>query len=302
MKEIPTPPACVLCLGNFDGIHLGHRELIKTTLNKKNEFTKMHEGLVSGVWFFETPPSEFLSNTTVPQIMTLEEKLNKFASLGLDCAYLADFGELCSLSPTAFVQDILQMNCHCVFAVCGFNFHFAHKCEGDAGCLRALMNGNAYIADCFSLEGEAVSSSRIRALLQGGDVASAARLLGEPHSLTADVVHGKHLGRTVGIPTVNQLFPMRAVLPKNGIYVTKTKIGDRLYPSVSNIGVRPSVETTDAVNCETHIIGFDGDLYGQTLTVFFLERVRDEITFPSLEALITQIRSDIQTAKTYHKL
>ncbi len=300
MKEIPMPKALVLCLGNFDGIHLGHRELIRATVSKKNELAE--EGLMSGVWFFETPPSEFLSKIPVPQIMTLEEKLKKFASLGLDCAILADFGALCSLSPKAFVEDILQKACHCVFAVCGFNFHFAHKGAGNAEALRTLMNGNAYIADCLSLNGEAVSSSRIRTLLQNGEVKAAMALLGEPHSLTAAVVHGKHLGRTVGVPTVNQLFPKRAVLPKNGIYVTQTQIGDKFYPSVSNIGVRPSVETTDAVNCETHIIGFDRNVYGEILTVRFLERIRDEMTFPSLEALTVQIQKDIQTAKTYHKL
>ncbi len=298
MEEIPMPRACVLCLGNFDGVHLGHRVLIDATLRKKEELGDV----VSGAWLFQTPPSEFLFQISVPQITTPEEKLQKFASLGLDCAYLADFGELHSLSPAAFVQEVLQNTCHCRYAVCGFNFHFARNGEGNAECLRTLMNGDTYIADCFSLEGEAVSSSRIRALLQSGDVASAARLLGEPHALTSVVIHGKHLGRTVGIPTVNQLFPRRAVLPKNGIYVTETQIGDTVYPSVSNIGVRPSVESTDTVNCETHIIGFDRDVYGETLTVRFLKRIRDEKIFPSLEALTAQIQDDIQTAQAYHKL
>lgn len=300
MKEIAPPDAAVLCLGNFDGIHLGHRKLIDATLEAKRELSVMHEGLVSGAWFFRTPPSEVLTGVAVPQIMTLEEKLARFAELGLDCAYLADFSELHELSPSAFVHDVLQSECHCVFAICGFNFHFAYKGEGNADTLRALMNGQAHVVDCLSIDGETVSSSRIRILLQNGDVAEAEKLLGVGYSLRAPVLHGKKLGREMGIPTINQVFPRAAVIPKNGIYVTSTLIEGKSYPSVSNIGVRPSVETAGGVNCETHIIGFDGDLYDQTLTVIFKARLRDEQTFPSLSALIAQIGQDIEKTKTYY--
>ena len=139
MREITLPKAAVLCLGNFDGIHLGHRQLIDATLEAKRTLSGKHEDLVSGAWFFRAPPSEILTGVTVPQIMTLEEKLVKFAELGLDCAYLADFSELHELSPTAFVQHVLQKECSCVFAICGFNFHFAHRGEGNADTLKASM-------------------------------------------------------------------------------------------------------------------------------------------------------------------
>ncbi len=299
MKEIPPPRASVLCLGNFDGIHLGHRRLVTETIRQKETLSPLYDGLVSGAWFFRAPPSEILTGTPVPQIMTLQEKLEKFASLGLDCAYLADFGDIYTLSPEDFVQNILKQNCRCIFAVCGFNFHFAHRGTGNAEVLARLMDGKAHIVDCFTDEGEAVSSSRIRSLLQAGDVTAAARLLGDDFTLTAPVMHGKHLGRTLGIPTVNQFFPVGAILPKNGIYITKTHVRGAVYRSVSNIGIRPSVEHTDTVNCETHIIGFEGDVYGEILTVEFVARIRDEMTFSTLDELVAQIRKDIKTAKEY---
>lgn len=300
MTEIAPPSAAVLCLGNFDGIHLGHRKLIEATLAAKESDAFASEGLMAGAWFFRTPPSEVLTGVAVPQIMTLEEKLSKFAELGLDCAYLADFSEMHRLSPSAFVNDVLKAICHCVFAVCGFNFHFAYKGEGNADTLKNLMDGNAHVIDCLSIDGETVSSSRIRTLLQKGDVSAAEALLGGGYSLSAPVLHGKKLGREMGFPTINQVFPSTAVIPKNGIYVTSTLIDGRPYPSVSNIGVRPSVEVAGGVNCETHIIGFEGDLYGKAPTVIFKARLRDEQAFPSLDALITQIGRDIEATKTYY--
>ena len=300
MKEIAPPTATVLCLGNFDGIHLGHRRLIEATLAVKHSYAAARENLLAGAWFFRTLPSEILSDTPVPQIMTLEEKLAKFAALGLDLAYLADFSEMRELSPSAFVNDILKNRCNCIFAVCGFNYHFAHRGSGNADTLKELMGGSAHVVDCLSVDGETVSSSRIRNLLQNGDVAAAEKLLGGGYSLSAPVLHGKKLGREMGVPTINQVFSHTAVIPKNGIYVTCTLIDGKQYPSVSNVGVRPSVETAGDVNCETHIIGFDGDLYGKTLTVTFKARLRDEQTFPSLSALTAQIKRDIQATKTYY--
>ena len=300
MRRIAPPRAAVLCLGNFDGIHLGHKRLIEETLERKRKLSAKREGIVSGAWFFETPPSEILAGKPVPQIMTLDEKIEKFAKLGLDCVYLADFAAMRTLPPAEFVEDVLKKECNCIFAVCGFNYHFAHKGEGDATALKTLMNGNAHIVDCFSVDGVAVSSSRIRSLLQEGDVSGASKLLGGEFSLSAPVLHGKKLGREMGIPTINQVFPHTAVIPKNGIYVTSTAIDGILYPSVSNIGVRPSVERNGGVNCETHVIGFDGDLYGKTLTVSFKARIRDEQTFPNLPALIDRIRQDVEETKKYY--
>lgn len=300
MKEIAPPTATVLCLGNFDGIHLGHRRLIEATLAVKHSYAAARENLLAGAWFFRAPPSEILSDTPVPQIMTLEEKLAKFAALGLDLAYLADFSEMRELSPSAFVNDVLKKRCNCVFAVCGFNFHFAHKGSGNAELLTELMEGNARVVDCLSVDGEAVSSSRIRTLLQKGDVTTAEKLLGGGYSLSAPVLHGKKLGREMGVPTINQVFSHKAVIPKNGIYVTSTVIDGKQYPSVSNVGVRPSVEMAGTVNCETHIIGFDGDLYGKTVSVIFKVRLRDEQTFPSLPALTAQIKRDVEATKIYY--
>ncbi len=301
MAVSALPHASVLCLGNFDGIHLGHRRLVDVVLRTKESLAVHGTKVAAGVWFFRTAPSEFLTGRCQPKIMSEQEKLRSFSDLGLDYAFLADFEELHTLSPEEFVKTVLQKECRCLFAVCGFNYRFAYKGTGDADTLVRLMDGQAHVVECLSLDGDIVSSTRIRALLTNGDVAAAARLLGSPYTLTAPVIHGKRLGRTLGVPTVNQHFPESAVLPKNGIYITSTELDGKSYPSVSNIGIRPSVEITDKVNCETHILGFDGDLYGKTLTVSFRERLRDELTFSSLEALTRQIQEDIQKTEDYYR-
>jgi len=299
MKKEAPPTASVLCLGNFDGVHLGHRALVRETVRQKGILSPTLEGLASGAWLFREPPSRILSNTPVPQLTTLEEKLGHFAALGLDYAFLADFSALRELEPAEFVEKVLKQECHCVYAVCGFDFSFAKRAMGHAEDLVRLMDGQGSILECVSVGEQCISSSAIRAFLAEGKIEEANAMLGYPFALTAPVVRGKALGKTIGVPTVNQLFTRGTARLRDGIYVSRTELGGVCYPSVTNIGYRPTFDDGEHVNCETHIIGYGGDLYGKTLKVEFFKRLRDEIRFPSVEALREQLRADIAAAQSY---
>ncbi len=299
MKEAVPPAFSVLCLGNFDGVHIGHRALIKETLEQKGALSSSFEGLASGAWLFETPPSHFLSEKSILQLTTTEEKLAHFAALGLDYAFLADFSALRDYEPFDFIENILKQKCHCVYTVCGFDFRFAKNAVGDAETLVRLMGGMGTVLNCVSLDGETVSSSTIRSLLTEGKIEEANRMLGYPFPLFAKVLHGKALGHTIGIPTVNQHFKEGAIRPLHGVYVSRVWIDDSTFPAVSNIGCRPTFDDGETINCETHIIGYEGDLYGKPLKVEFLKRLRDEIAFPSLQALKEQLHTDVANATDY---
>lgn len=301
MTETQAPPHSVLCLGNFDGVHIGHRALIQATVCAKEKLLSSLADLKSGAWLFETPPSVALNKQQPPQLMTLREKLLCFAALGLDYAFLADFAELRDLNPSDFVENVLKQACHCVYAVCGFNFRFAKMASGDADTLMKLMEGRGETVECVTLDGEAVSSSSIRLLLAEGNTEKANRMLGGPFTLTAKVLHGKARGKHLGVPTINQHFREGAIRPAGGVYISRTQIEGTRYPSVSNVGTRPTFEDGSSVNCETHILGYDGNLYGKTLAVEFLKRLRGEISFSSVELLKKQLQEDIAAAAEYFK-
>ncbi len=299
LSEVTPPPFSALCLGNFDGVHIGHRALAGRTVQIKEKLSDSFAGIGSGAWLFETPPSRTLSPKPIPQLSTLEEKLARFAEIGLDYAFLADFSALRYLSPKEFVEKVLKEQCHCVYAICGFDFRFAKDAAGTADMLMSLMDGRGETVGCVTLDGETVSSSAIRALLADGNAERAARMLDAPFALSSEVLHGKALGKNLGVPTINQQFAPGAIRPKDGVYISQTRVGNTLYPSVSNIGTRPTFADGETVNCETHILGYEGNLYGQTIRVEFLKRLRGEIRFTSVEALRQQLRADIAEAAHY---
>lgn len=287
----------VLCIGNFDGVHLGHRQLVDSVLEKARILKQKYPEIVSGAWFFD---SNFYKHTA--EIFTIDEKLDIFASLGLDYAIIANFNEIKNTSPEDFVRQILQNDCKCVFAVCGENFRFGTKASGSANDLVEIMNGNAEIVTLLTDCERVVSSTYIRELLANGDIENANRLLSSNYSLISCVVHGKALGRKLGIPTINQFSEDKELILKNGIYCTKCTIDGELYYGVTNVGIRPTVDATDQKNIETHLIGYDGDCYDKLVKVEFLSRLRDEIKFDSVDELRLQIQKDLINTKKYFKI
>lgn len=279
-----------VALGMFDGVHMGHRRILTAAKNKSTE-----QEISTSVLLFSSSPHGARA------IQTLDDRLREIAALGVDTAYVYDFAELKDLSPEAFVREVLAGTLHAKAAFAGYNYHFGSMASGNADMLRALCSESGIfcgISDRVEALGDAVSSTRIRRLLTAGDMETANALLTYPYYLCAPVSHGKALGRTLGLPTVNQAFGDR-LIPAHGIYYTKTEIDETEYLSVTNIGVRPTVEHTDLVNAETHILDFDGDLYGKTVTVRFYKKGRDEAAFADVAALKAAVEHDCAMAKDY---
>ena len=282
----------VLCIGNFDGVHLGHRQLVNAVLEKCSTLNNTYDNLSSGAWFFD---SNFYKSTD--EIYSLDEKLNIFSSLGLDYAIIADFEEMKSFSPNDFVSQILQEQCKCIHAVCGENFHFGAKAMGDSHTLSKLMNGNATIIPLLTKNDTIISSTYIRHLLSCGDIEQVNLLLAANYSITENVVYGKQLGRTLGIPTINQNITSKKLILKDGIYATLCTLDNKQYYGVTNIGTRPTVDKNDQKNIETHIIDFQDNCYGKWVKLEFVSRLRDETKFNSIEELKHQIQQDIISTK-----
>jgi riboflavin kinase/FMN adenylyltransferase len=202
-----------------------------------------------------------------------------------------------------FFEDVLIRGLDPACVVIGHNFYFGHNREGTPGKIvdwceeRAI---HAEVVGAIEADGEEISSSRIRALLREGHVQAASRLLGRDFSYAGPVVHGAKRGRTIGVPTANILPEERRCLPKNGVYVTVSSTEDgRTFASITNVGVKPTLSgSNQQLSLETHLLDFEGDLYGNHLTVEFRDRVRDEKRFPSLEALSKQIQEDILFARS----
>lgn len=299
LKTTLPPQQCVLCLGNFDGVHIGHRELVFETLKQKELLKSEYPNVKCGAWFFKRAPLDIISGHHTQLITDFSQKLEIFADLKLDYAFVYEYEEIGNLSPQAFVNEILKKECRCIFAVCGYNFKFGVNASGDSKMLSSLMNGNTAIVSHVKLGQRNVCSSEIRKLIAEGRITEVNSLLGRNYSIHGTILHGKKLGRKLGIPTINQKIPSELAVLKKGIYVSRTLVNNKWLPSVSNIGVRPSVEDSAEINCETYIINFDGDLYGIDIKVEFLHRIRDEIKFESVDMLKTQVYRDVEEAKKY---
>ncbi len=280
----------VVVLGFFDGVHIGHQALLSAAREMADGI-----GCPVAVRTFETLPGrEYL---TPPPLR--EKWLKRF---GADAVIADSFSGLKDLDPESFVRDILISDTGAAACVCGYNYHFGAGGKAGADSLAALCR--KYRIPCRTvgevraeLDGEEipVCSTVIRRLISEGRITDADRLLGHAFEICGEVVHGRQFGRTVGLPTANILPPPHAVLPPDGVYSTFCHIGGKSYPSVTDIGVRPTFSGSER-RIETHIIGFSGDLYGAPLTVGFISRQRSEIKFSSPEALVAEITRNADTA------
>lgn len=281
--EIAVPRSSLACaIGNFDGVHIGHRKLIEAAV----DYCRTHSGTKCAVFTFE-------SNTSgAPFIVSHEEKLKIFAECGAETAVTVPFDEVRDMSCEAFVSQVLVGTLNVACAFCGFNFRFGKMGAGNGETLAALMSANgrsAAIMPPVNLGGEPVSSTRIRAALAEGDMALANSLLGRNFGFVSEVLHGKALGATLGFPTANQRIAHGAAMPRRGVYASLCIIDGKKYPAVSNIGVRPSIDSHGEANCETNIIGFSGDLYGREIAVYPLVFIRPERRFSDTAELTAEV-------------
>ena len=290
--------ACGLCLGHFDGVHIGHRALI-AELQRQNR--ERATPLPLGVQLFSEPPTKYLDDPPTGQLTVLDEKLRLLGEAGLDFAAIYDFPAIRNMSPEDFVRQVLLEDCNAQMAVCGFNYSFGAKGVGrPADLSRLFADGKTRrlsVMDPIRLAGDTVSSSLIRTCLLEGKPEKAAMLLGRPHALRGTVSEGKHLGRTLGLPTANLAFASGALVPRHGVYAVRVHLDGKCYGGIANVGVRPTVEGDAAANSETFLFDFDGDLYGKTIKVELLRFLREEQKFPDLCALTDRIRKDIDLAK-----
>lgn len=293
--EYPT----VLCLGNFDGVHIGHRALIDRTSEIVKTLKASYPTIVSGAWFFSHTTKTYLNGTPCPELTTLQEKLALLKMLGADFAFVADFPSFRDLSAESFVCEILMNLCNCRFSVCGYDFRFGKKACGNAETLKAFFKDFCETVDCVKYDSIPAASSTVREYLYNGDVEAAAKMLGHPYSVTSAVVHGKQLGRTLGFPTANLIFPENKLIPKHGVYATLVKIKDlgKTYIGVSNVGKNPTVNDKNNVTCETYILDFSGDIYGKEICVEFHKMLREEKKFSSIDELTSAILKNADQAR-----
>ncbi len=280
-------------LGNFDGVHLGHQALISLAA-KKEDATK------SAVFTFDIPSSRMTGGISL--LLDPEERYERFRALGIELLFLADFALLRGLSHEAFARDVLFLELHVRHAVCGFNFHYGAGRKGTPQTLAdsfALLGGRVTTVAPVMQRDMIVSSSEIRRALSEGNVESASRMLGYPYAITGEIIHGKKLGRTLGFPTANQMFPAHRALPRFGVYAVRMTVDGRVYHGVSNVGLRPTVEHSTAVNAETFLFDFEGELYGKTVKTEFLTFLRPEKRFSSVDELKAAVYHSIDEARAY---
>ena len=290
-----SPCPCVLALGCFDGVHLGHKEVIHTA---KDISLRMNIPLT--VFTFEEPPRNFFAPTPVPIITTHEEKACLLEREGVDSTVMLPLSDkIFSVSAQSFIDEIMIDKLHAVHIVCGFNYTFGAGGLGNTALLieRCAERGvSVSVVPEYKIDGQAVSSSAIRQAVADGDMRTAARLLGRPYALSSVVIDGQHLARQLDFPTANIIPQEKALLPRNGVYATKMRFDGKLWNGITNIGMRPTVDT-HILCAETHVFDFDGDLYGKRITVEFIEFIRGETKFSDLDALSRQVQKDISVAK-----
>ncbi|AKU98085.1 Riboflavin kinase [Labilithrix luteola] len=296
---VPERKPSVVAIGNFDGVHRGHQAVLKQARALADA-----RNLECVVLTFDPHPSVVLGRPAPPRLASLDRRVELLRASGASEVVIQPFTkELASWSPEHFVRDLLEAKLLARVVVVGQNFRFGHKRAGDFETMKALGKELGFDAVAADVAGDAegpFSSTRVRGAIGAGEVVKAAEVLGRSHALTGVVEQGDKLGRTLGFPTAN-LGSIEEMLPPHGVYAVwvdriddgAPKVAHR--PGVMNIGVRPTVDGTK-LRVEVHLLDFEGDLYGATLRVELVERLRGEMKFDGLPALQAQIAKDSQQA------
>lgn len=290
--HIEEPTA--LSLGKFDGVHRGHEELITRLMCYRRQ------GLKTAVFTFDIPPKKLTENQNYRLLTTNEEKRAIFEERGVDYLLQCPFTpEIMCMEPENFVEWLVR-SLRVKSIVVGTDFHFGHNRRGDHVLLEQLSGQLGYelvVVDKLQYHGRDISSSYVREEILKGNMETANALLGYPFFVQSEVIHGRQLGRTLGIPTINMELPAEKLLPPKGVYVTRVQLGEHTYTGVTNVGQKPTVNHNHKVGVETHILDFEGDLYGHTLRVSFFNFLRPERKFASVEELKEQMERDIETGR-----
>ncbi len=288
-----TDRKTAVALGSFDGLHKGHMSVIACALSQREH------GLVPLLLLFDSHPLAVLTGRAPAKILQKERRDSILSSLGAETATVS-FEEIKDMDCKDFFEKIIIKKLNAGAVCCGINYRFGRENSGDCETLRALCKQfgiEMIISPTVDYDGEPVSSTRIRAAIENGDIPLANAMLGYEFGYKYTVVSGDKRGRLMGAPTINQRFGKDFVVAKKGVYASVTQVGGKDYPSVTNIGLRPSFENED-LRSETCILGFSGDLYGEKIEVKLLEYIRPEMKFDSMELLGAQIKADAEKSKT----
>lgn len=290
--DVTALPPFIAALGDFDGVHLGHKKVILDAVASSKK-----ENISTVVWFFADSPK-----ADGERLTDVKEKTELFAALGADFSAAEEFSAVKDMSCEDFVVKYLApLGCRGV--ACGYNFRFGKGASGDVTTLEALCREtgmNFSVSSPVTKGGIGVSSTKIRELLASGDAELAAEMLGRPYSVKGPVEHGRTLGAKIGFPTINQYFSPGKMIPKHGVYFSYTTIDGRSYPSVSNVGSRPTVGG-HSCRLETHILDLDMELYGKTVEVSLIKFHRPEMTFPGIDELSAKIAEDRKAVGDFFK-
>ncbi len=282
-----------VALGTFDGVHMGHRHILRLAKENAN-------GMPVVCFTFENIPASLFDESKLP-IFTVEEKLEALREEGIDYVYIPRFTRKFAKKSYEEFLDILRDDLSAKVVTCGFNYSFGHMAKGRAEDLEkyAAENGmKAFVCDSIEYGTVTVSSTRIRREIMAGNIEEANHMLGRPFTLSGEVIGGKRLGNKIGFPTINFAYPHK-ITAKRGVYISRTAVDGVYYPAITNIGLRPTVEDTDKMNVETHIIGFEGDLYGRMMDVQLYSFLREEKRFSGIDGLINQLEKDKKIALQY---
>lgn len=287
----------VLTIGNYDGVHLGHREIIEQVKEKARSIS----GTAMLMTFYPHPLRFLRPEEHLGLITPLYVKKKLIEEAGINVLFVIPFTSVFrSMAPEAFIEDVLVRNLGIKALIVGYDFRFGMGGRGNTAMLKAYSEKHGYdfdVVEAIAIHGEKVGSNRIRRLILDGNVAEAAISLGRPYILEGEVMPGDGRGAGLGFPTVN-LDTAFEIIPKKGVYITEAIVQGRRIPSVTNIGYNPTFDGKE-LRIEAHLLDFSQDLYYQEVTLSFLERVRDEEKFASVEELKGRIAADVATARRY---
>lgn len=290
INEIDNISKSVVTIGNFDGVHKGHQVLIKKTVKFANE-----NNLKSIVFTFENHPINYFKNKKIKNIITNSEKISKIKKLGVDILIMIPFDSyMTKISPLEFIKEILIDKLDAKKIIVGHDFTFARRKEGNTKILKEMSFKYRFdleIVNSIDINDIRVSSTHIRELVDNGDVDKVNKYLGYNFLIKGKIIKGKQLGRTIGFPTANIKINDDLLIPKKGVYVTSVYIDDNIYYGATNIGYNPTVKG-ESLSIETNILEFSEDIYGKIIKLEFLERIRDEKKFNSIDELKLQLKKD----------
>lgn len=284
----------VVALGNFDGVHRGHQRLLEMALSVAHE-----KKLLAVALSFYPHPTMVLGKSPKPLVMSRRDRKNKMMEIGMDVFIEYPFTKsFASISPKVFFEEILLDQLHAKTIVVGSNYYFGKDKKGDINFLKMmgdLHEVDICVVDTVEDNGQVISSTHIRELIQQGKMEKAEELLGHPYTIIGSVVHGKKVGRHIGFPTINLIADPDRVYPPNGVYATIVRVCNKLYMGITNIGYNPTVGGQQKM-IETHIFDFEQEIYGEEVEVMFYKYIRPEQKFSGIDALSAQIAIDKEKA------